>query len=272
METIALNQPSVRKHKILSRPILGAILLILFGFTANTIISSFFPAALKGVGAILSGFILLGIHRAWFRDEYKGSLSLDFLEDKKLLMYIGIFMAIDAVIIGCDIFRLGFAMPTLKTVLLACTAGVIEEVISRVLPISIMMRKYIHNGNYLITLFLPAAIFGIVHLTNALAGQSLEMTIFQIVSAFFAGIFFAAIYLRTASIVPTMIIHGIHDFLCFLIVNQSTGIMTGSLATIDIIEMLVIVAVQIALTVMMLKGHKEDIMKVWKNRWSVSNN
>lgn len=58
-----------------------------------------------------------------------------------------------------------------------------------------------------------AAIFGSLHLVNLLNGQSLLATVMQVIYAFALGMLFAAIVVRTGSLLSGMLGHGLIDAL-----------------------------------------------------------
>lgn len=64
--------------------------------------------------------------------------------------------------------------------------------------------------------------FGSLHFINLAGGQTLEATIQQVIYAFIIGLAFAALYYRTGSIWPGIILHILTDF---------TGDYSGGTAT-----------------------------------------
>jgi CAAX protease family protein len=68
--------------------------------------------------------------------------------------------------------------------------------------------------------------FGIVHLLNAAAGANLAATLLQVVYAVAIGLMYAALALRTQTILPLIVTHGLTDFFGFLAFN-ATIVTTG---------------------------------------------
>ena len=268
-ETTAVPAKKIRKHPILGKPILGAILLTIHGFCFYQIFGIFGKSDIAvSLLSVVSAVLLLLIHKFWFRPEFKGCISFDFLRDRQFLRAAGLFLVVDLIMAVISYIDHGIAAPTLLGVCLALGAGTVEEAIFRVLPVSVMMRTYKDKGSYIPALILTPIIFGAIHMVNVLAGQAVGFTIIQAVSAAAIGVFFGALYIRTGSIVPSMVLHVLHDFLGSLQANQTTGVASGPVTTLDIITIILIILAAIAIAVMVLKGRGEEIREVWKKVWA----
>lgn len=71
--------------------------------------------------------------------------------------------------------------------------------------------------------------FVIAHLLNLAAGANLAATLLQIVYALAIGLMYAALALRTQTILPLIVTHGLTDFFGFIALNSAvvtTGINT----------------------------------------------
>lgn len=62
---------------------------------------------------------------------------------------------------------------------------------------------------------ISAAVFGVIHMTNALSGADLLKTVLQSVNAFSSGIADALIYMVTGNIWVNFAIHTLHDIIAF---------------------------------------------------------
>jgi uncharacterized protein len=72
-------------------------------------------------------------------------------------------------------------------------------------------------------------LFGIGHLFNLAAGANLEATLLQMVYTLAIGLMYAALRLRTQTILPLILLHGLTDFFGFLVLNspvETTGLST----------------------------------------------
>ena len=63
---------------------------------------------------------------------------------------------------------------------------------------------------------LSSVIFGLIHLTNLLSGAPFGATILQILNVFGMGMFLCAVFLRSGSLWPGIIIHTLFDTFAFL--------------------------------------------------------
>lgn len=84
--------------------------------------------------------------------------------------------------------------------------GFTEELIWRGLVIGVLRP----TGVWPAVLF-GSMLFGLVHLPNVFFRESAILVVFQAVGAFCFGVGFAALRLRTGSLVPLMAIHALHD-------------------------------------------------------------
>jgi membrane protease YdiL (CAAX protease family) len=92
--------------------------------------------------------------------------------------------------------------------------GVFEEVLIRGIILNNMMKKWggTKKGIYL-AVFMSSLFFGIAHLVNLIESPGLVIvTLAQVVYAFFIGVFFASVYLRSKNIWVVIIYHALMDF------------------------------------------------------------
>ncbi|MCQ2911787.1 MAG: CPBP family intramembrane metalloprotease [Clostridia bacterium] len=88
--------------------------------------------------------------------------------------------------------------------------GVFEEVLCRGLIIPVLLFGCKKN-NIFKAAFISSALFGVWHIMNFFYGASLRSTAIQVVYAFGIGLVFAAVYLRTGSLWPSIIVHSLID-------------------------------------------------------------
>jgi membrane protease YdiL (CAAX protease family) len=92
--------------------------------------------------------------------------------------------------------------------------GVFEEVLIRGIILNNMIKKWggTKKGIYL-AVFMSSLLFGIAHLVNLIESPGLVIvTLAQVVYAFFIGVFFASVYLRSKNIWVVIIYHALMDF------------------------------------------------------------
>ena len=90
--------------------------------------------------------------------------------------------------------------------------GIREECFFRGAIQSILAKKYVGSvkGVWLAAL-IASAIFGIVHLLNIFTGFDPVVVIMQAISATSTGLFFAAVYLRSRSLLVPILVHALID-------------------------------------------------------------
>lgn len=71
--------------------------------------------------------------------------------------------------------------------------------------------------------FLTSALFGLMHLVNAISGQAIGPTVQQVVLAFGAGTIFYILRRVTGSLIWAMILHGLWDFSTFALGRGTPG-------------------------------------------------
>ncbi|KRN88826.1 CPBP family intramembrane glutamic endopeptidase [Ligilactobacillus ceti] len=90
--------------------------------------------------------------------------------------------------------------------------GIGEEMLFRGIIFNAFKEKH---GVYAAVL-ISAVIFGALHITNILGGESLSKAIFQCCSAALTGIVFAWVYYKTENLIPTMLYHWVWDMFLIL--------------------------------------------------------
>ncbi len=280
------NEKKIRNHKVLDHPILGYLLLVLWGtiFTGLNVIIDY-PLALvipgygtqiemmgittltaAGIGTAFAALLMLFVHKKWFAPNYKGMLSKDNLVKGLILLApFVICHGIGSIVSWCAVGAGGVGIAVLR----AFAPGFGEEAIFRGLGVSNFMRTIKNEKQIPIILWMSAIVFGFAHTTNALAGAELGTSLLQSAYALGVGILFGAIFLRTGSLWPTIIAHYLVDFLefCRTDISQSGGVM-GALTVGDIITLVVGFAALFWGLYLCRKSTWSDIMTVWADKWN----
>ncbi len=255
---------------LIAQAVIGGILGLIIGIIIGIIhpVGSNIPITM---GVIIASFIMLAIHKRWFYPEFKGNLSTPENLRKWLL-----FVVVVVVLIIIPDFSVMLAthgnmgIPSFASILLAIMAGTSEEVIFRAVPGSYMMRQFKDEKKVPIVILLTSLIFGLFHMTNLFVGAAFSSTIFQVITAFTAGIVLCTIYLRSGSILPSMLYHTLNDLYAFTnldVVNN--GVMDTALGTRDIVINIVISVVELAVAYYLLRGDgKKNISKIWADKWN----
>ena len=277
-----------RKHKLYDHPYLGAFVAFVIIFFVTQGVASVLALPLLAynimedvstAGFLLAGilsFVALLIHRMWFRkDHYKGCFTLSNTPNKDVWIGIIISVVMTIVFILLDAMtRNGdgpkLILPSVASLITAFYAGAFEETLTRAVPVSIMMKNNPDRKRMLIAAIASALAFGFLHISNVTVGASLAVSIIQAAAAICTGLFYVAVYLRTGSILFSMLIHAGRDILAFMSPEQSTGVMLqGSLQGMELFTMVAGAVIELAIAIYLLRKTKwDDIKATWANIWA----
>jgi len=276
----------IEKHKLLNHPFAEMVawfitgnISILFIFS---VIAGIIAEILKDMGIIaagsteedavssiifiLGGIVLLHFFKKHYSPCFEGFGWLENCREKDIIVCVAIFMGVDIVLGIIDIIKLGgIVTPSFATFVGALQPGITEEITDRMLPLAAAMYIIKDRESVVSLLLCTSVLFGLTHAFNLFAGADLGPTIVQIISAGAAGVFMAAVYLRTGSFLPGMLVHFLHDFISFLAYGM--GVATGTVEAWDVVEVLIFATVQLVLTYFLIKGKNECIQTVWNKIW-----
>ena len=104
--------------------------------------------------------------------------------------------------------------PNLINLLLYCTfIGIGEEFLCRGFLQNEFIERFGDSKKHiLLSILFSSLIFGLMHITNVLTGQSLFETIMQVLQAISIGILFGSIYYKSKNIWSVIFLHGLYDF------------------------------------------------------------
>jgi membrane protease YdiL (CAAX protease family) len=119
--------------------------------------------------------------------------------------------------------------------------GIWEEISFRGVILNLQLRKYSKTT----VVFLNGLLFGLYHFVNMLLGQPFFPTLIQVIFASCIGIAFAYIYLRTNSLLPSIILHYLINaigslFQSFIFPNEIIEFLFGILG-LGVVPMILIV-------------------------------
>jgi len=103
--------------------------------------------------------------------------------------------------------------------ILAFEAGFVEELMVRGLPLGNLIWKADSFKSVMKLVIFSSVVFGYLHMGNVLRTGDVISGLTQSTGAAFAGVFFAAVYLRTGSIIPGIIGHFLWDFMTMFAMN-----------------------------------------------------
>jgi membrane protease YdiL (CAAX protease family) len=157
--------------------------------------------------------------------------------------------------------------PTVLSLCMAIVAGFGEEVMFRGLLVPIGMG-FLKKHRVFLTVFTSSVIFGAMHLFNAGSGAGMTLAILQAVATTFVGVFLAAIYLRSGSILVPIVLHGVYDWICFVTdPTLDNGIMTGDVTLGVVLAVLIDIALGIAAIYLLRPAVNGEIEALWDAKW-----
>lgn len=105
----------------------------------------------------------------------------------------------------------------INLLLLTIFIGIAEEFLCRGWLQNEFIERYGDTKKHIIlSIVFSSLIFGLIHLSNILAGQDLFTTIIQVIQATSAGLLLGSIYYKTKNIWAVIFLHGIYDFCLML--------------------------------------------------------
>ena len=278
-----MNSQKTRQHKFVEKfPVVAAILMAIFwmllfeiieviiNFGIHMVISGY-DVATGPVGLFAGAAITLVLYKWWFRPEFegmlKGDLPLGFLLGLIELGYVLISYVPNLIDGSFSIKPL-----TLTILFVSLTAGIKEEVVFRGVIISTLMRQWKDRNLFRQAALVSGIVFGLIHAANIFAGADPLQTLFQVIGSVGVGFIFAAVYLRTGSILPCMFYHALHDIIAIACESNvsENGIMSARAFWWGDVFNLAMAAVMAAAAFWLLRDAKtEQIREVWNRKWKL---
>jgi len=106
--------------------------------------------------------------------------------------------------------------------LLFSIAGALEEVGSRGIVLTVFLNKYSERKS----IFISSLVFGLMQLLNLTNGANVVWVMGQVTWAFIIGLFYGYVFVRTRSLLPSMIVH----YLGNVFIGSLTGYMQSRAA------------------------------------------
>lgn len=140
--------------------------------------------------------------------------------------------------------------------------GIAEEFLCRGWIQNEFIEKFGKSRKQIIlSIILSSLIFGLIHITNALYGQTLFETFIQIIQATAGGVFLGSVYYRTKNIWAVAFLHGFYDLAVFLpeltLYKSCTyGTPTANITVFSIVSSVIISAIYILSSIILLRKSK----------------
>lgn len=276
-----------REHRILDHTIISYFLLAAFvsvfdeilggvidrfigniipDYTVETIVMGQTVDLSMGVGVAAAALLAALLFKLWFSPDFNGCLQKAGLKEGLLMLLPFLVIHYAGSIVSWITLGTGSAVIAL---LRASAPGFGEEIMFRGLGVANYMRRIQNAGQIRIIFWLSSIVFGLVHLTNILAGGDPVSVVIQAVYAIGVGMLFCAVYLRTGNLWPTILGHWSVDFfeLTRVDLSGSGGVMVGM----GIGDWITIVAgVFGAFWALRLLDPKynDEILEVWDRKWN----
>ena len=264
----------MRIHSFFNRhPAAGVIPLFLTFYAVISLIGGTIDGILlvtkilpMGIATSIVSVISMFAYKKYFSPEFGGFLQKSGIPEG--FVYLFPVIAETAYIVTSCGVRPGDL--TISAVFLSLYAGLNEEFLYRGVVCSFLMRENRREGKILFIAFGSALNFGLVHLTNIIMGVPLINILLQAFNAFAIGVLLAAVYLRTGSLLPTIVMHTIYDLACFAVTGtESLGLEKEAVAGFrDFLEtgIMAVIYIGVALFVMR-KSARQEILARWGEIW-----
>ncbi|MBR6159960.1 MAG: CPBP family intramembrane metalloprotease [Lachnospiraceae bacterium] len=277
-----------REHKILNHPILGYFLLIFFvmiiaqvvsyiidnmilagiisGYAVTQTIAGAERTQATGIGFAIGTVLAIGLFYLWFRPAFDGMLK------KKDLLNGLVLLAPFLIIhwIGSILSWVQFGTASVLLAFLRSSApGFGEEAAFRGLGVANYMRRNPTEKGIIRILWLSSVIFGLVHVTNAIAGAPLSLSIGQAAYATGVGMVLGAVYLRTGNLWPSILGHMSLDFL--ELIRSDIGGAGGVISGTGVGDWITIIAGAAGIfwgLYLVRPAKRPEIVELWKNKWN----
>ena len=216
--------------------------------------------------------LFLIAYTKWFAPEFKGVFKTSALATGVIFVWLPfLFMLAGSYILNVVDYGFYFK-PTMLALVMAIAAGFFEETIFRGVTVPIGMRYIRSEKRVSIIVLFTALVFGLLHIGNVINGASVAMGIIQGTATIFAGLLFAAVFLRTGNILIPIIMHGVYDYMCFVTdASLDNGIMIGEAVTTGLIlAVLVDVVAGVWALYLIRPAKRAEIFAIWNDKWSVS--
>ena len=145
--------------------------------------------------------------------------------------------------------------------------AIVEEFAFRVVVLG-SLRRFSDS----FAIFASAALFGLVHGTNALGGADPGSSILQIFTSMGIGFVLGAMYLRSGNLWPGIITHFLFDVLAIAMSSgvSDNGIITEGISAGSWVNLAFCIAAAIIAVILFRKEEEiSGTIRVWKSKWKV---
>ena len=269
---------SLKKKQPFFLPILGLFLLPLgcmlmarYLDTGVALLSQItdFGIFASALGSVLAGALCLYIHKGWYAGDYEGSLKLRNL-GKGLLMLLPFLVVLVGNALAIDFSSLS-AENVLAIFVASVAPGFVEEVAFRGLAGANFMRTWRTEKKIVLSATLTSIVFGAAHLGNLSEGAGVIITFSQVIYAMGFGIILSAVFLRTGSLIPSILAHTLVDFTAFMQPAGTEVLTDNGSFNLGMLVSIVIGLVLGALGYYYIRPSKrKEILDLWAKKWHLA--
>lgn len=255
-----------KKHSIVFCVLFAFVYMVLFNLIGIGIhyvvkLDSMLMQAI--VELICIGFAVFIMYKLRIRNflKEKGTGFFKGLYVGMFILCVALYVFAFALIKTVFLDRIGTSA-ILHILIMSITVGLCEEFVFRGIIVNVLKEQYgnTKKGIY-VTVFTTGIIFGLIHLTNILAGASVKGTIVQALCVMALGSYLAAVYVRSRNIWSMAFLHGLNDFSVFLYAEASTiQSVTGSISSYSYIKLISIPVYLIPTLILLRNSKMKDII------------
>jgi len=269
-------QGQTKRHRLYDHKIATALCTQL-GFVVLSALVMVAPIAIMGidtksttgqlataVGSICTALIMQLAYSLKFRRQFDGALGLS---RESLLLTLPALLLVATNFFDVD---LGHPNNPLYALVMALAPGISEEIAFRSIPIANWMRLDSSEDALLPSVLVTSLYFGFFHALNSLVGAALSSTVFQVFYASCLAVLFAAVFLRTGSILGPILMHTLIDFTSFLFMDMTAGGVITDELTIGFPFFFTIAGsfvVLVAGIYMLRRDRRPEIVALWERKW-----
>ncbi len=261
-----------RSHTLSEKfPLLSMLLSIAAASLVCGLAANFSPSA--SVGYLLSGaagILCMLAQKRWFAPAFQGVFQAELpLREIGLLCVPFLIQILLSWLLNVMDHGL-FFRATALSIAMAFSAGFGEEAMFRGLAVPIGMRYLRGRNKILVTALVTSVVFGLSHLGNVKGGNAIGIV--QAVAAMGSGLLYAAVFLRTGSILVTVVMHFLTDWMYFL---TNPALQNGEMGNMGVTAaVLLSCAVDFSMSAaglwLIRPAVRERIEAVWRKKWDLA--
>ena len=165
-----------------------------------------------------------------------------------------------------------FAFPSTEKLYASFAAGILEELIFRLLIITVFLWKRRETKQLYLAWIVSTVLFALAHGSNIFYGAGIGVSVMQMISALAMGSAFGLLFLRTRHILPGMILHILHDIIALSEVGATdeSGLITHGITLASVVDLLLVIAMGIYLAYYYSRQEEtEKMLVIWRKKNTV---